>query len=75
MKDGAMTCLECAYFSMWDGVCMCPVSPNLWHECWDAKMSEYKEACKDFEEENDEYRCDEKHNTDGEGCMRGNRVM
>lgn len=51
MKDGAVTCLECVYFSMWDGVCMCPVSPNLWHECWDYRNQGYKEACDCFEEE------------------------
>ena len=42
-----MTCIDCVYYSMWDGVCMCPVSPNLWHECQGGS----REACKDFEDD------------------------
>ena len=70
-----MTCLECVYFSMWDGVCMCPVSPNLWHECWDTKRSEDREACKDFEEDSDEDRGDKEHNPECEGYMHGKSIL
>ena len=49
-----MSCFECVYYSMWDGVCMCPISKNLWKECWDIVSDRYKEACEDFEEDIDE---------------------
>lgn len=53
----AKTCFECMYFSMWDGVCMNPVSRNLWFNCYDYRKDGYKEACEDFEpnEENNNY--------------------
>lgn len=49
-----MTCFECVYYSMWDGVCMCPTSPHLWKECWDVLKDGYREACENFEEDIDE---------------------
>ncbi len=42
-----MTSIDCKYYSMWEGVCMNPVSPNLWRPC----HGEDKEECKDFEED------------------------
>lgn len=45
-----MTCIECRFYSMWDGVCMHPTSPNLWKSCFDINGG-YKKACKLFEPE------------------------
>lgn len=47
LEGGGMTCIDCVYYSMWDGVCMNPVSDNLWQSCYGGN----KEACRDFEEE------------------------
>ena len=49
-----MTCLNCKYFSMWDGVCMNPTSSNLWFSCFDIRKGDYKDACEDFEKEENE---------------------
>ena len=52
--ENEMTCLNCKYFSMWDGVCMNPTSSNLWFSCFDIRKGDYKDACEDFEKEENE---------------------
>ena len=48
-------CIDCAFYSMWDGVCMHQTSPHL----WTLRSGGNAEACEDFtdneyeEEDND----------------------
>ena len=40
-------CIDCAFYSMWDGVCMHPTSPNL----WTLREGGNADICNDFEKE------------------------
>lgn len=40
-------CIECRYYSMWDGVCMCPGSRHLW-TCFSGT------ECEDFRPDDEE---------------------
>ena len=42
-------CIDCRFYSMWDGVCMHPTSPNL----WTLRDGGNADICNDFEKEAD----------------------